>query len=114
MLKINKVTITQLLQIRTMNMIQLDMKRDMDIQMSNTLINTLDNHLCWRQWHLKNGRAIPRHITIMTRGDPITGITMARTFTSNKTVRLHGLSLPELSPTQTIQQLQAQVMQLKC
>ena len=117
--------------------------------MSNTLINTLDNHLCWRQWHLKNGvimltkvpytfmvihemqqqtikthpisclfdsgsdvtwihqRAIPRHITIMTSGDPGTGVTMARTFTLNKTVTLHGLSLPELSPTWTIQQLQA-------
>ena len=55
MLKINKMTIAQLLQIRTMNTIQLDMKRDMDIKTSNTLINTLDNHLCWRQWHLKNG-----------------------------------------------------------
>ena len=52
-------------------------------------------------------RAIPSHITITTSGDPITGITMAGTFTSNKTVTLHGLSLPELSPTQTIQQLQA-------
>ena len=59
-------------------------------------------------------RAIPRHITIMTSGDPITGITMARTFTSNKTVTLHGLSLPELSPMQTIQQLHARVMQSKC
>ena len=55
MLKINKMTIIQSLQIRTMNTIQLDMKRDMDIQMSNTLINILDNHLRWRQWHLKNG-----------------------------------------------------------
>ena len=55
MLKINKMTITQLLQTRNMNMIQLDMKRDMDIQMSNTLTNTLDNHFRWRQWHLKNG-----------------------------------------------------------
>ena len=44
-------------------------------------------------------RAIPRHITIMTSGDPITGITMVRTFASNKTVMLQGLSLPELSPT---------------
>ena len=52
-------------------------------------------------------RAIPRHITITTSGDPITGITMARTFTSNKTVTQHGLSLPELSPMWTIQQLQA-------
>ena len=52
-------------------------------------------------------RAIPRHITIMTSGDSITGITMTGTFTSNKTVMLHGLSLPELSPTRNIQQLQA-------
>ena len=52
-------------------------------------------------------RAIPRHITIMTSGDPITGITMAGKFTSNETVTLHGLSLPELSPVKTIQQLQA-------
>ena len=59
-------------------------------------------------------RAIPRHITITTSGDPITGITMAGTFTLNRTVTLHGLSLPELSPTWTIQQLQARVMQLKC
>ena len=44
-------------------------------------------------------RAIPRHITIMTSSDPVTGITMAGTFTSNKTVTLHSLSLPELSPT---------------
>ena len=43
-------------------------------------------------------RAIPRHITIMTCGDPITGITMARTFTSNKTITLHSSSLPESSP----------------
>ena len=52
-------------------------------------------------------RAFPRHITIMNSGDPITGITRASTFTSNKTVTLHGLSLPELSPMRTIQQLQA-------
>ena len=52
-------------------------------------------------------RAIPRHITIMTSSDPITGITMARTFTSNRTEMLHSLSLPELSPMQNIQQLQA-------
>ena len=52
-------------------------------------------------------KAIPRHITITTNGDPITGITMAGTFTLNKTVILHGLSLPGLSPMRTIQQLQA-------
>ena len=52
-------------------------------------------------------RAIPSHVAIMTSGDPITGITMAGTLTSNKTVTLHGLSLPELSPMWTIQQLQA-------
>ena len=44
-------------------------------------------------------RPIPRHIKITTSGDPVTGITMAGTFISNKTVMLHGLSLPELSPT---------------
>ena len=55
MLKINKIMITQLLLIRTMNMIQLDTKRYMAIQTSNTLINALDNHLHWRQWHLMNG-----------------------------------------------------------
>ena len=44
-------------------------------------------------------RAIPRHIKITTSRDPVTGITMARTFVSNKTGMLHGLSLPELSLT---------------
>ena len=52
-------------------------------------------------------RANPRHIKITTRGDPVTGITMARTFISNKPVMQHGLSLPELSPTQIIKNLQA-------
>ena len=44
-------------------------------------------------------RAIPRHIKITTSGDPVTGITLARTFISNKPVMLHGLSLPKLSTT---------------
>ena len=34
-----------------------------------------------------------------TSRDPVTGITIARTFISNKTVMLQGLSLPELSTT---------------
>ena len=55
MFKTNIVTITQSFLIRTMNMIQLDMKMYMAILMNNTLINALDNHLHWRQWCLKNG-----------------------------------------------------------
>ena len=55
MFKTTIVMITQSFLIRTMNMIQLDMKRYMVIRTNNTLINALDNHLCWRQWHLKNG-----------------------------------------------------------
>ena len=51
MLTHNKMKIIQLLKTSTMTMTQLDMKTDMDIPMSNTLINTLDNHY---QWPLMN------------------------------------------------------------